>query len=1439
MRNMKHQLLLLSVLILLAFSPVVSAGEQVNITLITYSDGAVIDYAKEATPYNESINVTYHSTKYNLSEIDLSNQDVIFTYMLWHPKYDEFADEMEKAKANGTVLINIASYINSSILDSMYDYDFSGGQPYESFDEQYFFNMGMQEEFLKENAENFLVYLAKNYSSKTTLTSSWTYAEPILLPQGIYHPDTDAYWFDTPEDYFEWYQNDSNGEHFIYDPTKPTVGIWFHKSDYKDGNTEVVDALIRDLESKDCNVIAGFDTFHDISGFYCDGNGTPLVQCMISLKSFGLDVGEEEGYGHDELTNLNVPVLKGMVADPSSGDPADANRGISNQEATRKTVLPNIDGMFEYIVLGHQEKISWGVYEYVPNAAQIDWMANRSIEWAELKRSDDGDKKVAVIYYNYPPGKDSIGASYLDSMASIMNLLDKMNESGYYLTDTPENTTDLLDKVKKQGINVGSWAPGVLDEMVENRTEWGVQLIPVETYHQWFEQEIPENLRTQVINEWGEPWSEDFTEDKMFMIWENESGRYIVIPTVQCGNVWLMPQPARGMTQNDNVLYHSSLVPPPHQYIAFYLWLNDDWDADAVIHLGTHGTHEWLPGLAYGMNRTADWAPLLLQDMPNIYPYIVANVGEGLTAEYRGNALIIDHLTPTLERGGLHAEMADLSSNIQTYYDPGMADEVRVGYRLTIINQMVDLNLHEDLNVDEATLELYRTNDTQFQLFLKNVLHEYLEEISEENIPYGFHVLGEVPPMNASGPEGDQMSAMVRAMLGSSFQNNVAGAFYYNEAEYPMGIPLNDTKIDLMVWEVVTNGNSPANAQDLVYGLNNSSITSDLERGILYKDNLIASADELDRVISALDAGFVPAGPGRDPIQNPDSIPTGRNFYGVDSRLYPSEVTWELGSLLAQSMLEDYYEKHGTYPEKVSFSRFGVEFIRDHGTLEAEVLYLLGVKPVWDETSKQVVSLELMNESELLPNYDPSMPGRPRIDIVYTTAGMRDAFPDKIKMIDEAVRMANEAPAGNYTNYVNQSTQNVKQALIDAGYDEETASQLSTMRCFAVRDGTYEIGVANAIGASGTWDNEATIAELYLNKMGYGYGTDIWGYQSSDLLTENLRNVGASVHSDSSNLYDTLDNDDVFQYFGGLNLATRHVSGETPEMYISDTRNPAESGMVTMKEYLDKNLRSRYYNQEWIEGMQASGYAGGKMFSEFVENLWGWEVTNPELVDDSDWEMVYEKFINDPEMQEWFQENNPDAYQSMTGRMLEVIRKDYMDDPSDEMFQNLMKEYVESVVENGVSCCHHTCGNPMLNSYVVEGLMSVPGVVSEETLAEFIKKIEEANQAKLEMPSESSPKSSSSSGGVGSAQIVNSSTTGSGSNQTAISDGGYGDSLDDPSLDSSTSNEGYVEGYEMTKENVRKDESGGSSFSGSDVFGIVFVLAVVGVMYLGFRRRRL
>ncbi|MDD3874949.1 MAG: cobaltochelatase subunit CobN, partial [Methanosarcina sp.] len=653
MRTAQNRLLVLCAVVLLLLAQNVSAGEnQVNITFICY-DGSALAVAEESNPYNASINVTYISGYSNFTDVTFGNQDVIFTYMLWN-QFQYIGDDLEKAHENGAALIDITSMMDPTYINtSTYDKILAGTNPYNSTEEKFFYNMGSRG-VLKKNAENFLIYLAKTYGDKPELTDSWIYQDPIDFPEaGLYHPDARSStnesqpdWFENTTDYLEWYSNstnltNSNESRHIYDKSKPTIGIWFHASDYTGDNLEVIDALIHDLEGKGCNVVAGFEIFNDIHKFYFDENGEPLVQCVISLKSFRLNY-EDPDKGIQELEDLDVPVLTGLVVtNPSNSiDVADSNRGIPSSEIVYKTLLPSIDGIFEYIVIGFDNyDTETGESNYEPLLSQIDWMSNRSINWAEVKLKENQDKKVAVVYYNYPSGKDNIAANYLNTTQSMFDLLKAMNESGYEVSGIPDNSSELLEMLQAQGINVGSWAPGALNKMVENRAEWGLHLIPMETYRGWFESEIPENLRANVTAEWGEPWSEDLPQDKSVMIYENESGEYIVIPAVRFENVWLMPQPARGTGQNNDTLYHSSVVPPTHQYIAFYLWLNHDWQPDAVIHMGTHGTHEWLPGSTYGMNRTSEWSPLLLQDIPNIYPYIVANVGEGITAEYRGNAL--------------------------------------------------------------------------------------------------------------------------------------------------------------------------------------------------------------------------------------------------------------------------------------------------------------------------------------------------------------------------------------------------------------------------------------------------------------------------------------------------------------------------------------------------------------------------------------------------------------------------------------------------------------------------------------------------------------------------------------------------------------------------------------------------------------------------------
>jgi len=410
--------------------------------------------------------------------------------------------------------------------------------------------------------------------------------------------------------------------------------------------------------------------------------------------------------------------------------------------------------------------------------------------------------------------------------------------------------------------------------------------------------------------------------------------------------------------------------------------------------------------------------------------------------------------------------------------------------------------------------------------------------------------------------------------------------------------------------------------------------------------------------------------------------------------------------------------------------------------------------------------------------------------------------------------------------------------LIEAGYNESTALILSRSRIFSESPGAYGTGLPGAVTASDTWDSEDDLADLYMSRMSNIYGQDVWGDSYEDVFRMNLQDVEVAMHSDSSNLYGIIDNDDFYQYLGGLGLAVRSLSGATPEMYVADFKNVDNPQVITYQEAYRKDIRSTLFNPKFISGMMEYDYAGAREFMNTVEHIWGLDVTTPDMVTDSDWDEIYDVYVEDKYdlgVDEFMKSgDNAYAYQSTLKRMIEAERKGYWE-ASDEVLQNMVKEYTESVVENGVTCCHHTCGNPTLDGYV-EGMMSVAGVSAEDQEA-YKKLMDEATQPANSQTSKSS--SSSTSGDVGSAQVVNASATSSASNQTTTtSDGGYGESAQDPTPDSAESSSDYVEGYEMTKESIDQPESSNFSFTGSDIVASIFVMAAVGAIYLGFWRRR-
>ena len=833
---------------------------------------------------------------------------------------------------------------------------------------------------------------------------------------------------------------------------------------------------------------------------------------------------------------------------------------------------------------------------------------------------------MAILYYNHSQGKQNVGASYLNVFRSLEFILQRMKEEGYQVTiDGQLNEDEIKDLILKCGRNIGSWAPGELERMLEDKK---VIHLPVATYKEWFVG-FPEAFKDNVIKQWGK------VEDSSIMI---KNGEFI-IPGITLGNVFAMPEPSRGWGDDPMKLYHSPTLYPHHQYIAAYLWLKNEFKADAMIHLGTHATHEWLPGKQAGLSPSCP-PEVLITDIPNIYPYIVDDVGEGIQAKRRGRGVIIDHLIPAVKEAGLYHEYSQLYDMINSYNRAVSLGSQTAGGKLKKIGDLVTkMGLLKDLGI------------TEFKEDTLEEIEHYLLEIRENFMPYGLHTFG-------ISPEGQSLRDTVKA---------------------------------------ISKRNSQARKEEVKKGLVDSG------------------PREIDHLIKAFEGGYIPSGEGNDPIRNSGAIPTGKNFFGFNPDKIPSPEAWDLGKKAAQQIIDKSLKDRGQYPEKVAVVLWATETIRNEGINESTILYLMGLKPKWDKTGR-------VTGTKVIPGRKLN---RPRIDVLMNPSGLyRDLFPNMILFLDKAVQ--NAALQTDIENLISKHNTQIKARLVVSGMDEERAELLSKIRIFTEKPGSYGTGVSEMTGASGFWESDDEIVKVYENRVGYAFGLGKWGEEAKELFKENLKGVDVATHSISSNIYGTMDNDDVFQYLGGLSLAVKKESGKFPDTLITMQHIPDRVEVEDIARTIGRELRTRYFNPKWIEGMKKEDYAGAREMSKFVEYMWGWQVTVPSAIDKTKWKQTYDVYVEDKyglEMKDFFNRANPWAYQSIAARMLESIRKGYW--KADKKIKvKLSVDYAMSVVEKGIACCHHTCNNPILNQMVVN-IISLPGIMSPEMVEKFKLAIEQ------------------------------------------------------------------------------------------------------------------
>jgi len=1078
---------------------------------------------------------------------------------------------------------------------------------------------------------------------------------PVIYPQlGIYHPEYDAKVFAELPAYLQWKKIPQQpGEN-----TKPVVAILFQRALIESDQTHIIDETLQQIEARGALALPFFFQLSPRSSDYSHLlklNGEVFIDVIVNYRAI-----HWANQRKTEFEALGVPVIQALTYyDGSQKDWEESVQGISPGMTPFLLVLPETAGVIDPIIVAalNEETERAEVIDY-----QLDYLIDRTMNYVKLRKKTNAEKKLTVMFW----GDKDMGASFLNVPESLQSIGGRLHAEGYQVK--AEDDQYYIDRV--DSILNPFYREYELKAILEQDL---AELFPVEDYRRWLES-LPEHVSKPIFDHWGQP-------EENFMVVDYEGKKQFVIPRIRNGNMLVMRQPPRGNYQDmEQALYHNTTVPMNHYYLAAYLYARESWGSDVFIHLGTHGSQEYLPGKERGLSRY-DGGSLTVGDVPVMYPFIVDDVGEAMQTKRRGNAVVISHMTPPFAAAGLQEVTADIHELMHEYkaLDEG---GVKRKTALRIVKTCIDESICKDLGWEKEQIE------ADFDGFL-TALHDYLGELAAENQPLGLHSFGELS-------EQPLVISTVTQMLGREFieQANKFEGEYYGDASHSHGDGKSHRHDDDSddghshgdeEWGEDHFHNNGEELEDLAgYKTIRDFVFSDgdvaqldkemqafIEKGKEHYAN-IKGIKELDYLIAGMNGEYVPVKTGGDPIRHPESLPTGLNLYGFDPSRLPTKAAYEQGTELVEDVIANYYQENGRYPDKLAFSLWSIEAMRHYGVLESQAMRAMGIKPVWSRDGR-VVDTEIIPMEELK---------RPRVDVVLSATGLyRDAFPNVMQRLTKAIKQLAELKEEN--NSIWENSQRIKADLIAEGVDEEEAEYLSSVRIFSNTSGDYGSGVDGPIAESQTWEEDKKIADNYLNTMGYYFGADNsrWGKMADGLYGKQLSGTDIALFSRSSNVYGMITSDDPFEYFGSIALAVRNLDGESPQMMISNLRDAQGGKMETAAKFMSKELRTRNHNKRWVEEMQKEGYSGAVTFASNMFNFWGWQVVDPNVVREDQWQEFHEIYVEDKfelGLNEWFEEVNPGAQAQLIEYMLEANRKEYWEADADTL-KAMMERYQELV----------------------------------------------------------------------------------------------------------------------------------------------------------------
>ena len=1085
-----------------------------------------------------------------------------------------------------------------------------------------------------------------------------------------------------------------------------------------------------------------------VRALFADRTGGRGPDVVVNLTGFAVSSPGAERVP-TVLEETGAVVLQAVLASGSQETWATSAQGLSARDLAMNVALPEVDGRVLSRAIAFKAAGEWDgrtqtdIVSHKAAPGRVAFVAELAARWARLRRKANGEKRVAILLANYPNRDGRIGNGVgLDTPAATVEVLRAMRGAGYPVADVPANGNALIERLMAGVTNAGTGVAGpVANEGLSghsasagaaeatNATAVGAtardvrETLPLADYEAFFAG-LPEAVRDAVTARWGTPEGDPF-------VVEQAGVAVFALPLMRLGGTLVGVQPARGYNIDPKETYHSPDLVPPHNYLALYAFLRTRYDADAVIHMGKHGNLEWLPGKALALSESC-FPEAVFGPLPQIYPFIVNDPGEGTQAKRRTSAVIVDHLTPPLTRAETYGALKDLEALVDEYYEAAGTDP----RRLVLLKAQI-LELVRDIGLDvDAGIVLGEAEETALEK-----IDAYLCDLKELQIRDGLHVFGVAPdgrlltdlvvalarlPRGEGAGQGSLHRAIAADVLGNGFIGHVSGArpplscrtsppqggrsegnsiaapALTGEVSADVGDidrELEDGSISPLAGEMSgrTEGGGDARgaqfdpldcdmaapwtgprpkalhdlsaepwrtagdtverielfAAKLVSGemtvapewTRTTAVLADVESHL--KPAVTGSGPaEIAGLLTGLAGRFVAPGPSGAPTRGrPDVLPTGRNFYSVDTRAVPTEAAYTLGKKSAELLVTRHLQDQGEWPTSIGLTAWGTSNMRTGGDDIAQAFALIGARPVWDGASRRVTGYEIVTLAEL---------GRPRVDVTLRISGFfRDAFPEQIALFDRAIRAVGALDEEVDDNPIASRMIAEREGLVAEGVSAREAEKRAGFRIFGSKPGAYGAGLQALIDEKG-WEDAADLAESYLVWGSYAYGADAEGEPVRETFEARLSGIEAVVQNQDNREHDLLDSDDYYQFEGGMTAAVEHVSGARPVVYHNDHSRPERPVVRTLEEEIGRVVRARVVNPKWIAGIMRHGYKGAFEIAATVDYLFAFAATTG-AVRDHHFEAVYQAFVADEAVRAFMLENNANAYGEMTDRLAEAI----------------------------------------------------------------------------------------------------------------------------------------------------------------------------------------